>query len=132
MCYWNEEDKGYTTGSDLIGFRTFSSSIGVQFDDETYPYLTKFSLSEMEDETTFASEDITKQHVLSMLRYTQDAPTFYEMMQEQTPDSLQYWEASIEKNGLFIYGFTVTAQKEELERLAALDAITYIYTDPAV
>lgn len=132
LCYWNEDNKGYTTGSDLIGFRTFSNSIDVQFDDESYPYLTKFSLSEMENGTGLASADIMKQHVLSMLRYTQDAPTFYEMMQEQTPDSLQYWEASIEKNGLFIYGFTVTAQKEELERLAALDAITYIHTDPTV
>ncbi len=130
MCYWDEESGQYTTGTDPIGFRCFTSSIGVQFDEKKYPFLTPFSLSDEASENQLAFAEHMKQHVLSMLRYTQDEPIFYEMMHSCKPDSLQQWETAVEKNGLNVYAFTVTAQKEELERIAALDEVIYVHTLP--
>ncbi len=132
LCYWDDASAQYTTYGNLLGFRSASNSIGFSFDQEKYPYLTLFSLSDLGDDTGFVKEEILKQHMLSLLRYTQDEPLFYEMMQERKPDDLHSWETGIEENGLYLYGFTVTAQKEELMQIAALDQITYVHTVPAV
>lgn len=130
LCYWDDASSQYTTYGNLLGFRSVANSIGFSFDQKKYPYLTLFSLSDVDDDNAFVNEEIQKQHVLSMLRYMQDEPCFYEMMQERKPDDLHNWETSIEENGLYLYGFTVTAQKKELLRIAALDRITYVHTEP--
>ena len=71
----------------------------------------------------FGSEEKTKQHLLSMLRYMQDEPEFFEMINGGKSDFLKKIEKSIEKDGFHIYGFAITAEKEKLQRIASIKNI---------
>jgi hypothetical protein len=129
VCYKDEKRENllkseYTIcDSGIFGFRSVGSGFVYEFDEKKYPYLTSVSLVKPGNEEMFGSEEKTKQHLLSMLRYMQDDPEFFEMINGGKSDFLKKIEKSIEKDGFRIYGFAITAEKEKLQRIASIKNI---------
>ena len=72
------------------------------------------------------------QHTVSMLRYTADHMDFSNMMDNSVGNEAVARELAnnIESNGLYVYGFTLTGKKAELNHLMSDKHISYIYTTP--
>lgn len=117
----------------LIGFIYCSSAWSMCYNEDQYPLLTWYSVSETssEEEDWVISEDNMKQHMVSMLRYMADGKKFCKMMEMEYSDSdLNALADNIEEYGLNIYGFTVLGQKDEILKTSELDEIEYVYTEP--
>lgn len=128
------EDFAYETGSvNAMGFCIGNSCSSLAFDEEKYPQLSVFSLSEAADGAFnwSVSAQTAEQHVVSLLRYTADHPEFSHMMDSDVEDSFYtYMADSIQEQGLHIYGFTVVADRSELLHIQEAAHAAYIYTTP--
>lgn len=102
---------------DNLGFvMSFTASENCEWDREKYPYLRIFNMDPESGEverTDTSDGEIMKEHFVSMLRYMQDQKKFCEMM-EENPEAFQKAADFVEENGLTIYGFSATADKETL------------------
>ena len=128
-------DNGFEQAAGGIGFLYDASCSGIGFDSDKYPLLTLFSVYEKNLEPAeiweISEKDMT-QHMVSMLRYTADHMDFSNMMNNSVGNEADARELAnnIESNGLYVYGFTLTGKKAELNHLMSDKHISYIYTTP--
>ncbi len=114
-------DDGYYA-EDIIGFNYNASSIEMGYNKEKYPNLNWFDI---EDE----SDSAMKTHMTSLLRYMADSKDFCKMIDENTSEEyLNRLADNIDKNGINIYGFVVTAQKDTIMNIC--ENTPYVYTTP--
>ena len=107
---------------DIIGFNYNASSVEMGYDEEKYPNLNLFDITE-------DTESAMKTHMTSLLRYMADNKNFCEMVDGTAPaEYLNRLADNIDKNGLNIYGFAVTAQKDTIMDIC--DSTPYVYTKP--
>ncbi len=109
-----------------IGFYPGMGSNILTWDEERYPLLRTTGNADTLD-LLMQDPDAMKAHFLSMLRYMQDYPQLGQMF-DWGPTN---WDAAIqyiEENGLQIYGFCATADKETLLKLSEYPHVSYVYT----
>lgn len=118
-----------------LGMRLNTSCKHLTFDQEKYPELTLFSLSETtgEEQNWIPSEENARRHVASMLRYMEDHPIFFEQM-GMVVENNRYEQMAkrVEEQGLFFYGCCFTGTPNEILRTAeAADGhVGWLYTEP--
>ena len=120
----------YNTGN--IGFRMYTSCSSLAFDQKKYPLLTAFSLAEQESakKNVLEEKDVTK-HMTSMLQYLQDNDDIVKMIEnDQGTGKTDYASMidSIQKDGLYIYGYYVEDIGKELKKLKDIGNVSYVYT----
>ena len=71
------------------------------------------------------------QHVISLLRYSEDHREFAEMMNLSRQEG-EYADLadSIEQDGIYVYGFTIIGSGDDIRALAQAEHIAGIYTEP--
>lgn len=113
----------------IVGFYPTMGGYVLNWDRETYPMLRTTG----DDWDRMDQEEAAATHFTSMVRYLQDHPQFGEMMGH---DINAYWVEqlleSVEQDGLQIYGFSITATKENFEALRQNPNVNYLYTVPTV
>ena len=97
-----------------------------------YPLLTVFSLAEQESakKNVLEEKDVTK-HMTSMLQYLQDNDDIVKMIEnDQGTGKTDYASMidSIQKDGLYIYGYYVEDIGKELKKLKDIGNVSYVYT----
>ncbi|MEE1219489.1 MAG: anti sigma factor C-terminal domain-containing protein [Ruminococcus sp.] len=114
------------TANDIIGFNYAYSASEQGYNKEKYPYLNSFDIP-----LDNATSKIMESHMTSMLRYMADNNAFCDMVRSNvsTDEFLELAE-NIEKNGLNIYGFAITAQKDTLLEISENENVSYIHTTP--
>ena len=126
-------DEGFTSPAYELGFRYGTTCNEIRFDSEAYPLLSIFSVFEKNGTAEIwqlPEADMTR-HVVSLLRYTEDHRQMASMMnRELAKGGYADFADQIEKNGLYVYGFSVVGTGEEIRSLAETDHIAAIYTEP--
>lgn len=114
------------TANDIIGFNYAYNASEQGYNKEKYPYLNSFDIP-----IDNATSKIMESHMTSMLRYMADNNAFCDMVHSNvsTDEYLELAE-NIEKNGLNIYGFAITAQKDTLLEISENENVSYIHTTP--
>jgi hypothetical protein len=121
-----------------IGFQYNLLSTNIQWDNERYPNLMLYDADLMNadpnlyDKKTYEklkNKYFMKTHFTSMLRYMSEQKKFLKMM-DLDPNMFTNAAEFVEENGLYIYGFTVSADKEQLLELAKRNEVYLIYTQP--
>ena len=114
------------TANDIIGFNYAYNASEQGYNKEKYPYLNSFDIP-----IDNATSKIMESHMTSMLRYMADNNVFCDMVRSNvsTDEYLELAE-NIEKNGLNIYGFAITAQKDTLLEISENENVSYIHTTP--
>ncbi len=134
-CAVCRKEKNRYEVDDIIGFNYLSSSGGMAYDNETYPYLNYYDMVETVEnfpEEAFSTE-VMETHMISMLRFMEDRETFRDMVGCTKSDwDFEELAINIEENGLNIYGFAVVAQKDSLLEISRMEDVHYIYTTPLV
>jgi Methionine synthase I, cobalamin-binding domain len=129
MC--RKTDELYSLGLEL-GFIYDDGCTEMGFDSEKYPLLSIFSVYVKNNvgETFHIPEEDMTQHVVSLLRYSEDHREFAEMM-NLTRQEGEYAALadSIEQDGIYVYGFSIVGTGEEIRSLAQADHIAGIYTE---
>lgn len=110
-------------GAHHLGFYPGHGGAILHWDQETYPLLGS------------VGEDLTPEdavtHFTSMVRYLRDNPAFGEMMGCVMDDSwTEQLLERIQRDGLQIYGFSITAQKDTFQALREDPHVNYLYTVP--
>ncbi len=126
------KDEGgyYLSQNGAIGFLYSASCSSLAYDEEKYPYLSQFDLSLTSDDFDKPyDESVMTEHMTSILRYMNEQEDFCKMMGTTfEAEELESMAENIEKNGLNIYGFTVTAKKSDIIKLSETDGVHYIYS----
>lgn len=115
----------------LMGFDAELGGYDMSWDRETYPMLSLLDSRESFEATiaAAASGEAMQTHYISMLRYMADHSELTALFHgnyTSWKDTIGY----IEENGLQIYGFVTTADKESIQKLAADERIAYVFTQP--
>ena len=118
-----------------LGMRLNPSCTHLTFDQEKYPELTLYSLSETtgEEQNWIPSEENAKRHVASMLRYAEDHPAFFEQMGIFVQNHrYEQMAKRVEEQGLFFYGCCFTGTPNEILRTAESEDghVIWLYTEP--
>ena len=132
-CYMCYNTVGYGVATYGLGFIYNFGCTEMGFDSAKYPLLTPFSLYEKNNvgETFHIPEEDMKQHVCSLLRYSEDHREFPSMMNWNQPEGWYTDLAdNIEQNGIFVCGFTVVGSGDEIRGLAKAENISGIYVEP--
>ena len=114
----------------LIGFNVGQGGMCLDWDRETYPHLSL--LDNGNPDTDPRDPEVMEEHFLSMLKWTRDNPEFSEMMHTNVGHMPQFIMDSVEREGLRVYGFSITAKKSELVELAEDPDVGYVFAEPAV
>ena len=77
-------------------------------------------------------EETMQTHFTSMLSYIQDHDDILSMMGQTTDSPNRYQDMInfVQKNGLKIHGFAISAKKKTLLELYKEDVVSYIQTTP--
>lgn len=132
-----DERPGYAPN---IGFDTcFGNGAHIlRWDDERYPLLKKeqvymgsdWGLNEIQ------TSERAKQHLSSLLRYYADQKQFRNMLAwregGETPDHIDAYLQWLDEHGVWVYGFSVTAEKKTLLRLQDDPAVYSVSAQPIV
>lgn len=113
-----------------MGFSIRYTASSQSWDTERYPYLCILGNEQSYDPE---SPEQAQTHFTSMLRYLQDHPEIVSMMPgnlSAEPALLEQMIASVERDGLKIYGFAIQTKQETLLQLAKEPNVSYIYTVP--
>ncbi len=121
-----------------FGFAQNTGGAVMHWDEEEYPCLNLTGLH-LEEDPDYPNndEEVMETHFLSMLKYMRDNPEIAVMLGHS---AYGVWEDSeawdhdidhIEENGIKIFGFVVTADKETILELSENENISYVYTTPA-
>lgn len=115
----------------FAGFMSAANGSVFDWDREKYPLLSTLDSegSSEEIEANQASGDAMQTHFMSMLRYMQDHPEALRLFgaaDHQLDEAIQY----VETNGMQIYGFAITGDKDTILELAEAENIAYVYTVP--
>lgn len=130
----SESDRWYAVYTEFgmnkaMGFYPNMSGHILAWDKERYPLLRTMDENNNGDLLIQDSEAM-QTHFLSMMQYMTDCPQLSQMFHTghtNWDEAIQY----IEENGLQIYGFCVTTDKETLLKLSEYEHISYVYTVPA-
>ena len=114
----------------LIGFNLGQGGMCLDWDQESYPHLSL--LDNGNPDVDPRDPSVMEEHFLSMLKWTRDNPEFSEMMGTPVGHMPQFIMESVEREGLRVYGFSITAKKDELVELAENPDVGYVYAEPAV
>lgn len=118
---------GYSPIYKNVGFVPWGGGYVLQWDQETYPLLSLVG----EDVAVEDSAAMTT-HFTSMVRYLADHPEIGELLEcGLNSHQAEHMLESIERDGLRIYGFSITAQKDAFELLREDPHVNYLYTTPA-
>ena len=119
-------DRTYT--GRIVGFYPDHGGMVLNWDREAYPRL----ITSGEDWDEMRTEEAAREHVTSMLHYLTDHPEFGEMMGHGLPPyEAEQLLASLETDGLRVYGFSIIARRETFEALRNDPHVNYLYTVPA-
>ena len=114
-----------------MGFQFRQGGLCINWDREKYPHLSLLD-SDFLQGNPLDDEKIMAEHFTSMLAYLHDHPDIMKLMgKEETDYSRQRYLDMIdyvEKNGLQLYGFAITAEKDEIIKLMEDPKVSYIYT----
>ncbi|MEA4946318.1 MAG: anti-sigma factor C-terminal domain-containing protein [Oscillospiraceae bacterium] len=109
-------------GSQPIGLTPRPAGVYLDWDRDAYPDL---SLLQCESESDAAA---IQTHFISMISYLRDHPDILKVM-GMGSEGLNYniILQDVEKNGLRLYGFAITAKKDTILELSRDPAVSYIY-----
>ena len=126
-----EDEDGYCVEPN-IGFCPLPSGMSVSWDREKYPYLSLLDNSDLSHVAEANDEETMQTHFTSMLSYIQDHDDILSMMGQTTDSPNRYQDMInfVQKNGLKIHGFAVSAKKKALLELYKEDVVSYIQTTP--
>lgn len=118
---------------EIMGFNYLGNAGDIYYDKENYPYLNLFDVMDSVEDYRLnkAPAEVMETHMISMLKYMIDNKEFREMAGciANESDFINLIE-SIEKHGLNIYGFAITAQKDKILEISNKENVNYIYTTP--
>ena len=114
----------------MIGFNLGQGGICMDWDREAYPHLSLLDNGSHAVDTRDPA--VMEAHFLSMLKWTRDNPEFTEMMHTHVGQMPQCAIDSVEREGLRVYGFSITVKKDVLEQLADHPDVSYVYAVPTV
>lgn len=126
--YAESKEEGRTGRSFYnVGFNPYHGGTMMTYDEELYPLLRLNG-----DISFFSDGETMKTHFVSMLKYMRDNETFYKMINQGKIPVFDFDALInlIEENGLWLNGFAVVAEKEELIRLSEDEKVYYIHTTP--
>lgn len=126
-----EDEDGYCVEPN-IGFCPLPSGMSVSWDREKYPHLSLLDNSDLSHVAEANDEETMQTHFTSMLSYIQDHDDILSMMGQTTDSPNRYQDMInfVQKNGLKIHGFAVSAKKKALLELYKEDVVSYIQTTP--
>ena len=126
-----EEEGGYCTESN-IGFSPYPSGSSMSWDSEKYPYLSLLDSKDIWKDTAEYDEKTMQKHFVSMLSYIRDNDEILSLMNQDSdfPEKYQKMIDYVEKKGLKIHGFAISAKKDTLLELYKEDVVSYIQTTP--
>ena len=126
-----EEEGGYCTEPN-IGFSPYPSGSSMSWDREKYPYLSLLDSKDIWKDTAENDEKTMQKHFVSMLSYIQDNDEILSLMNQDSdfPEKYQKMIDYVEKKGLKIHGFAISAKKDTLLELYKEDVVSYIQTTP--
>lgn len=107
---------GMTLG--FAGFVTYN-------DDSIDPMLDGVTKDKIDKRKNMADEKLAEEHFTSMLKYLKEQKSFrktlasYGRIPEDYDDNLEVAIKYIDKNGIKVYGMSIYADKEQLEKLAS-------------
>ncbi len=106
--------------------------MSVSWDREKYPYLSLLDNSDLSHVAEANDEETMQTHFTSMLSYIQDHDDILSMMGQTTDSPNRYQDMInfVQKNGLKIHGFAISAKKTALLELYKEDVVSYIQTTP--
>ena len=126
-----EEEGGYCTEPN-IGFSPYPSGSSMSWDREKYPYLSLLDSKDIWKDTAENDEKTMQKHFDSMLSYIRDNDEILSLMNQDSdfPEKYQKMIDYVEKKGLKIHGFAISAKKDTLLELYKEDVVSYIQTTP--
>ena len=126
-----EDTDGYCVEPN-IGFCPLPSGMSMSWDREKYPYLSLLDNADISHDIEATDEASMQTHFISMLSYIQDHDDILSMMGQTTDSPNRYQDMIdyVQKNGLKIHGFAVSAKKKTLLELYKEDVVSYIQTTP--
>lgn len=115
----------------FLGVSPTASGYIYAWDYEKYPKLSLLDGRDGVDiDKDIENEETMEEHFTSMLRYMNDHPDTAELFNLDC-----YWAGKLDyvkENGMKIYGFVVTAEKETIKKIADEKEISYVYTTPTI
>lgn len=123
--YTSDED-GYMCDAP-IGMPLNASGSCLDWDRETYPYLCQLDNSDTNSWHMAEDEEKMQTHMISMLSYLRDYPEIVKILNGNEALPYDTMIASIKKDGLRIYGFSIVCQKDTLLQLRDEGEISYLY-----
>lgn len=122
----------YTNCGGCVGFSPVHSGNLMDWNREKYPMLRILdSRSSVESLQAVATDaDLMQLHFTSMLRYMRDNSAAQKMFCVNGED----WDGMIdyvERNGLQLFGFCITADLQTIMEIACRSTVSYVYTQPA-
>ncbi|MBQ4447928.1 MAG: anti sigma factor C-terminal domain-containing protein [Clostridia bacterium] len=121
--------------SRFFGARFALTSVMQGFDDEKYPYLSVYSLSEAADRTeNYAGKELMTKHIVSLLNWfsdnRSDMKLFYPDAEvDSVADGMRESAEYIAENGFSVYGIALTGDAETIERLYGLEGVAYMFSE---
>ena len=131
-CAVHTEDEDGYLAEPNIGFCPMPSGMSISWDRETYPYMSLLDNSDLSHVPEANDKETMQTHFISMLSYIQDHDDILSMMGQTTDSPNRYQDMIdyVQKNGLKIHGFAVSAKKKTLLELYKEDVVSYIQTTP--
>lgn len=104
----------------------------MSWDREKYPYLSLLDSKDIWKDTAEYDEKTMQKHFVSMLSYIRDNDEILSLMNQDSdfPEKYQKMIDYVEKKGLKIHGFAISAKKDTLLELYKEDVVSYIQTTP--
>lgn len=127
---YTTDEAGEFVHNQPMGFHLNTGGVCMDWDREKYPHLSLADNNNHDLDTT--DPDILKTHFTSLLTYLRDNPEFAALMHTSLDQLPQTMLDSVERDGLRLYGFSITAKKDTLLRLMDDPAVSYIYATPAL
>ena len=116
------------------GARLTTNSVIQGYPEDDYPYLSVYSVGQETPGFMYPSEQIMKQHLISLLSYCADNPKGMSLFYRSgdIDDLLQGCRESaeyIKENGFSVYGVMFYGDMEQIEKVFGLEDVSYVYTE---
>lgn len=116
------------------GARLATNSVIQGYPEDDYPYLSVYSVGQETPGFMYPSEQIMKQHLISLLSYCADNPKGMSLFYSSgdIDDLLQGCRESaeyIKEYGFSVYGVMFYGDMEQIESVFGLDGVSYMYTE---
>lgn len=119
-----------------IGFDTFPGGSIICYDREKYPALKYDELSESGEYNVchITTESAARAHLNSLLRYMGDQNQFRDMLELDTfyQDDIESMIDYLDSHGVWVYGFSLTADKQTLLELQDSPEVYSVAAQPVI